>query len=334
VSRSDLEILMTTLDVNVVWLTECLVSPGWRLSFPANDLPAIHYNLAGSGEMVVGDAPAIPLDPHTLVITPPRQPFRIDVTIDHGMAALRVMEARWRSANSSEVLHRFVAGDIEPMVMLICGYFRASYGRSIDLFATLPSPIVERFETADDLEHMLRSALAEISARQVGAEAMAMALLKQVLVRLLRRSLSSSDVWLERFSILSDPQIARAFVDMLARPGASHSLLTLSQTAGLSRSAFMARFAAAFGCSPMAVLRQLRMRHAADMLATNVLSIAQIAHAVGYTSRSSFVRAFRQIHGHDPSDHRAAARRSPDEPPGKPEQFGRNLHRSGEADLG
>ena len=325
---------MTTLDVNVVWLTECLVSPGWRLSFPANDLPAIHYNLAGSGEMVVGDAPAIPLDPHTLVITPPRQPFRIDVTIDHGMAALRVMEARWRSANSSEVLHRFVAGDIEPMVMLICGYFRASYGRSIDLFATLPSPIVERFETADDLEHMLRSALAEISARQVGAEAMAMALLKQVLVRLLRRSLSSADVWLERFSILSDPQIARAFVDMLARPGASHSLLTLSQTAGLSRSAFMARFAAAFGCSPMAVLRQLRMRHAADMLATNVLSIAQIAHAVGYTSRSSFVRAFRQIHGHDPSDHRAAARRSPDEPPGKPEQFGRNLHRSGEADLG
>ena len=325
---------MTTLDVNVVWLTECLVSPGWRLSFPANDLPAIHYNLAGSGEMVVGDAPAIPLDPHTLVITPPRRPFRIDVTIDHGMAALRVMEARWRSANSSEVLHRFVAGDIEPMVMLICGYFRASYGRSIDLFATLPSPIVERFETADDLEHMLRSALAEISARQVGAEAMAMALLKQVLVRLLRRSLSSSDVWLERFSILSDPQIARAFVDMLARPGASHSLLTLSQTAGLSRSAFMARFAAAFGCSPMAVLRQLRMRHAADMLATNVLSIAQIAHAVGYTSRSSFVRAFRQIHGHDPSDHRAAARRSPDEPPGKPEQFGRNLHRSGEADLG
>ena len=325
---------MTTLDVNVVWLTECLVSPGWRLSFPANDLPAIHYNLAGSGEMVVGDAPAIPLDPHTLVITPPRQPFRIDVTIDHSMAALRVMEARWRSANSSEVLHRFVAGDIEPMVMLICGYFRASYGRSIDLFATLPSPIVERFETADDLEHMLRSALAEISAQQVGAEAMALALLKQVLVRLLRRSLSSADVWLERFSILSDPQIARAFVDMLARPGASHSLLTLSQTAGLSRSAFMARFAAAFGCSPMAVLRQLRMRHAADMLAANVLSIAQIAHAVGYTSRSSFVRAFRQIHGHDPSDHRAAARRSPDEPPGKPEQFGRNLHRSGEADLG
>ncbi|MGC1955921.1 MAG: cupin domain-containing protein, partial [Gammaproteobacteria bacterium] len=262
--------------MNVVWLTECLVSPGWRLSFPASDMPAIHYNLAGSGQMVVGDAPAIPLDPHTLIITPPRQPFRIDVTIDQGLAALRVMEARWQSGDSSEVLHRFVAGDIEPMVMLICGYFRASYGRSIDLFATLPSPIVERFETADDLEHTLRSALAEISAQQVGAEAMATALLKQVLVTLLRRSLNSTDLWLERFSLLSDPQVARAFVDMLARPGAPHSLRTLSETAGLSRSAFMARFAAAFGCSPMALLSQLRMRHAADMLAANVLSIEQI----------------------------------------------------------
>jgi AraC-like DNA-binding protein len=311
-SRSDLEILMTTLEVDVVRLTECLVSPGWRLSFPASDMPAIHYNLAGVGQMVVGAAPAIPLAPHTLVIAPPRQPMRIDVTIDRGTAsALRMVEAHWQSRDTPGTVQRFVAGDNEPMVMLICGYFRASYGTSIDLFATLPAPIVERFETTDDLEHKLKSALAEIDAQQVGTGAMTTALLKQVLVTLLRRSLSSTDLWLERFSMLSDPQIARAFVDMLARPGAPHSVLTLSQTAGLSRSAFMARFAGAFGCSPMAALRQLRMRHAADMLAANMLSIEQVAHAVGYSSRSSFFRAFRQIYGHDPSDHRAAARRSP-----------------------
>jgi hypothetical protein len=63
------------------------------------------------------------------------------------------------------------------------------------------------------------------------------------------------------------------------------------------------------------------------MLAANILSIEQIAHAVGYTSRSSFFRAFRQIHGHDPSDYRAAARRSPDKWLGKREQFRRDLDR-------
>jgi len=67
----------------------------------------------------------------------------------------------------------------------------------------------------------------------------------------------------------------------------------------------MARFAAAFESAPMAVLRQLRMRRAADMLAANILSIEQIGHAVGYANRSSFIRAFRQVYGQDPSDFRA-----------------------------
>jgi transcriptional regulator GlxA family with amidase domain len=142
-------------------------------------------------------------------------------------------------------------------------------------------------------------------------EAMTTALLKQVLIAILRRSLSSAGSWLERFPMLSAPRIARAFAEMLARPGAPHSVQSLAQTAGLSRSAFMARFAEALGSSPMAVLRQLRMRQAAARLAANVLSIDQIAHAVGYESRSSFFRAFRQAYGQDPSAYRAAARGSP-----------------------
>ena len=123
---------MATLEVNEISLAECLVSSGWRLSFPASDLPAIHYNLAGFGQMVVGAAPAIPLAPHTLVIAPPRLPVRIDVTIDQKTAsALRVLEARWRSGDPPGTVQQFVAGDIEPMVMLICGYFRASV-RNVD----------------------------------------------------------------------------------------------------------------------------------------------------------------------------------------------------------
>jgi hypothetical protein len=35
VRASDLDRLMTALEVNFVKLAECLVSPAWRLSFPA-----------------------------------------------------------------------------------------------------------------------------------------------------------------------------------------------------------------------------------------------------------------------------------------------------------
>ena len=204
---------------------------------------------------------------------------------------------------------RFVAGDGGTHIMLICGYFRASYGGSIDLFAPLPSAIVEHFDFADQLCDKLKLAMAELIAQEVGMRAMATCLLKQVLVTLLRRSLSSMNLWVERFSILGDPQIARAFADMAARPGFPHSVQSLAQTAGLSRSAFMARFTQLLGKSPMVTLRDLRMRQAAKLLTASNLSVDQVAHCVGYKSRSSFFRAFLQIFGNDPSDYRAGANR-------------------------
>jgi AraC family transcriptional activator of mtrCDE len=71
----------------------------------------------------------------------------------------------------------------------------------------------------------------------------------------------------------------------------------------------MARFAASFGESPMSILRRLRMRHAARLLAANALSIEQVALQAGYRSRSSFVRSFRKHYGSDPTDYRAQAKR-------------------------
>ena len=307
-SRSDLGILMAMLEVDVITLTECLVSRNRQLSFPAAETAGIHYNLEGIGQMRVGTGPPIPLTPHTLVITPPRQPVRIDAATGQGAASRTgVLEARWKSGDVPETVQRIGAGSSDPAVSMICGYFRASYGSSIDLFATLASPIVERFDATDQLGYRLEAALAELADRQVGMEAMATALLKQVLITLLRRSLSSGELRLEQFSILSDPQVTRAFARMAADPGALHSVTTLSETAGLSRSAFMARFAGAVGCSPMAALRQLRMRQASNLLTANVLSIEQIAHAVGYESRSSFSRAFRHAFGSDPAEYRALA---------------------------
>jgi AraC-like DNA-binding protein len=311
INPTDLDRLMTSLEVEFVKLSECLVSPGWRLSFPVSDAVGIHYNLAGMGRMIIGSDPPIDLRPHTLIIVPKGQSFVIE-----GPASSRA-SSRWTTVDAKlqnftpGVLRKFIAGDGLPQIMLICGYFRALCGASVDLFASLPSPIAEYFNAADQLDHKLRSAMDELIAQEVGAKAMTTALLKQVLVSLLRRSLSSTNLWAEQFSILGDAQIAAAFADMVARPDAPHSIVSLSQAAGLSRSAFMLRFTAALGCSPMAVLRKLRMRHATTLLASNVFSIDQIARRVGYANRSSFSRAFRASYGNDPSAYRALAHGRP-----------------------
>jgi AraC family transcriptional activator of mtrCDE len=315
ISNMDLDRLISGLEVNVVSLAECVVSPGWRLAFRGGDKPALHYNLSGLGKMVVGNFPAIPLLPHTLVLIPAMIPFRIEAGKNEGVA-LRQIEARQPSESPDEVA-RYIAGNSDPEIILICGYISTVYGKSLDIFDTLASPIVEQFDEKDRLDHSLKSALAELVAQEVGMGAMTGSLMKQVLVRLLRRSLSSADLWSERFPILGDPQIARAFADMVAEPGASHSVKSLSNTAGLSRSGFMQRFTNAVGLSPLAVLRQLRMRRAASLLEANIWSLEQIANAVGYTSQRSFARAFRAVYGTDPSEYRNSSRKISSDPSGK-----------------
>jgi AraC family transcriptional activator of mtrCDE len=324
--KSEVDNLLTNLAVDVVRLTECQVSSGWRLSFPAAPLPALHYTLMGKGHMIVGEGPAIPLVPHMLVIVPAGRSFRFEVP--HGAssasapaslpgAPLKVVEGR--PSEPPEPMQRFIAGEGEPEVTLVCGYFRAAYGMSIDPFAALAAPVVEQFEAGDGLVRKLKTVLDELAAQRIGMQAMTTALLKQVFVMLVRRFVAGGGSGEAGSSppplaVLGDPQVARAFAAMVARPGAAHSAESLAQVAGLSRSAFMAHFTRAVGYPPMVALRQIRMRHAATLLGARVLSVEQVAHAVGYASRSSFVRAFREAHGTDPSDYRAGLASSGSEP--------------------
>jgi len=55
----------------------------------------------------------------------------------------------------------------------------------------------------------------------------------------------------------------------------------------------------------------LRMRHAAVLLSADSLSIEQVAAAAGYSSRSSFFRAFRKAYGCDPSHYKSNLQTAP-----------------------
>jgi AraC family transcriptional activator of mtrCDE len=309
ISPSDLERLLSALEVQVVALTECLVSPGNELDMGGLDASGLHYDLAGRGQLYVRGEPPIDLAPHTLIVVPRNTPFRLAVAGTPG-GTVRTVDGRLQ-ANQPGPIRRFVAGGGEPRVILVCGYFRATYGSSVDLFEALRAPIVEQFAQSDRLDHVLESAVAELVAQEVGSGAMSAALLKQVIVALVRRSLSSTSSWVGHFAALRDAQIARAFSSMAAHPGARHTVQRLARTAGLSRSAFMARFTEVIGQPPMSILRDLRMRQAARDLRATSLSIEDIARNAGYESRSSFVRAFRRTYGREPSDWRVASEAHP-----------------------
>lgn len=308
ISRHDLDKLMTTLDVTLVKLSECAIAPGVSLSVARAEPSTILYCLRGAGFILLDEGAPIRLKPHTLMIVPSGPAMTISAT-DFPRAP--------RTAGKHNVgcflpgsARQHAIGEGEPALVLVCGSFRANYGPAIDLFGSLATPIVETFNARDRIDQVMVYAMAELAAQDVGGGPMSEALLKLVLLALLRRCLVSPNAWVERFAMLADPPIARAFAEMASCPSAPHTVQSLSQAVGLSRSAFMARFSAALGESPMSLLRRVRMRHAAALLAANALSVYQVALNAGYQSRSSFTRAFRRYYGSDPAEYRARARRA------------------------
>ena len=304
-STADLNNLMQALEIDVVALTEILVPRGHRAEMGKHAAPAIHYNLKGTGRISINGGPYKPLMPHLLIILPPNTPFSIEVDGSDGATRL-INRDCWN--RDEEGLLRVAVPNEKPEVVQICGFFNASFGQSVGLFRDLREPVIEQFEPSNNIDGKLREAMNELLSQEVGMGAMTASLLKQVIIALARRSLKSSQSWTDRFSILADRQITRAFADMVARPGAAHTVQSLAYSASLSRSAFMARFSEIFGRSPMAVLRDLRMRQAALDLTTTTTPVDVVAHNAGYESRSSFVRAFRKAYNVDPSEYRQSVK--------------------------
>ncbi len=296
---AELDSLMSSMQVDFVNIAECVVGPGHRIAFGAADVAAIHYNLKGHGRMVVGGNPPIPLEPHTLVLVPPGHAFRVEVVNPAAPAAELSTTYAWGNPSTSKDVRKWVASHAAPELVLICGYFHATYGAALELFADLETPIVEQFNAEDRLDAKLNDAMHESITQEVGCGAVTTALLKLVLVAVLRRALSSANLWVERLSTLRDPQISRAFAEMSSKPGAPHTVKSLAQVSALSRSQFMSRFTAAFGQSPMTALRRLRMRRAAALLHAGILPLDQVIFAVGYQSRSGFFRAYKKTFGTD-----------------------------------
>ncbi|MDY0885913.1 helix-turn-helix transcriptional regulator [Dongia soli] len=310
ISGTDLDRLMGTMEVASAQLSECLFATEARLHIERTNLPTIHYGLTGSGTILIEGEAAFELAPKMLVVAPPNK--SIDI-IAAGPSFGRLRNCTGSIKKNCFVpgsVHRHEIGEGEASFSLVCGHFHAIYGPGLDPFASLASPIAERFDAHGQVDHLINYAMMELAGREIGGQPMVSTLFKLVLLALLRRSLTSTNAWVESFSLLNDPPIARAFAEMASRPAANFRVETLCSSVGLSRSVFMARFAAAFGDSPMSVLRRLRMRHAAGLLAANALSIEQVAFQAGYRSRSSFSRVFRKHYGIDPSDYRAEAKRA------------------------
>lgn len=86
------------------------------------------------------------------------------------------------------------------------------------------------------------------------------------------------------------------------------SIESLAESLGVSASYLRREFSRAYGKSPIAYLRELRVACAKELLQSGYLSISEIAAQSGFSSTSYFIQVFHKTVGYSPAKYREEMR--------------------------
>jgi AraC-like DNA-binding protein len=177
--------------------------------------------------------------------------------------------------------------------------------RELPNWCVVPAPSASSGDRLRRLADLLREERREAA---LGSEAALHALIEAAFVQVLRRIVEGEGARpLSLAAALRAPGIRQALERLHASPEHDWSLEGLADVAGLSRSAFAAKFKTLVGESPLGYLRGLRVQRAMGLLVRPGASIVAVANAVGYGDPFVFSKAFKKVVGVSPREFRASA---------------------------
>ena len=194
---------------------------------------------------------------------------------------------------------------------LICGTVTFDRGEAHPVFSMLPSMIHVRDlngQNSGVVETLIDLIAAEVDNPVPGSEIVVARLTDVLIVYMLRAYINGLDSgvggWL---GALKDPALREAIGLMHRRPSYQWTAEELADAAGLSRSAFFARFRRTVGETPAEYLTRWRVHLATKLLREDDYSVAAAGRQVGYATEAAFSNAFLRVMGVRPGAYRKAA---------------------------
>ncbi len=123
----------------------------------------------------------------------------------------------------------------------------------------------------------------------------------------LERALLLVELACRRHEVRTDPRLTRVLEAVSASPAADHSVDSLAELAGMSRSRLQHLFRATLGTTVMDAVEAERMRRAQDRLRMSDRAIAEVGRQVGYHDPLYFSRRFSRRFGMSPREWRKRA---------------------------
>jgi AraC-like DNA-binding protein len=225
-----------------------------------------------------------------------------------GLQPTPIMEALGGAPTRGGHAHR-LGGD-GAVTNVLSGRLSFEGALAPKLLRVLPTLIHIRAERAQVSEWLAQIAAylrAEMSMSKAGWSITIARLIDLLLIHALRDWGAESPTNLGWLSGLVDPVIGRALSAIHEQPGRPWTVEQLASVAGLSRSAFAARFTQLVGQTPQRYLAMWRLDLAADHLRGGGAKIGEIAAMVGYGSEAALTRAFKAQFGVTPGAYRRVA---------------------------
>lgn len=201
--------------------------------------------------------------------------------------------------------------DGPPDVRMRGGSFRIGAVNAPLLLALLPRMIHVRAAErgAGRLGRIIDLIAGECAAGAPGGEMILGRLLEVLLIECLRGHAADGEALpAGLLAGLRDPALARVLGAIHADVRAGWTVAGMARIAGMSRSAFAARFAETLGCGPIEYLARWRMALARDALSKGGKPLDRLAEEIGYESASAFSTAFRRRTGSAPGAFARACR--------------------------
>lgn len=275
----------------------------WGVRYAAYEQPGFALMLEGQCWLALEGAAPVRLGPGDFVLLPATPAF--------SLFSAPGVHCALREPSETPVRHGEAEG--APDVRMLGGSFRLEQVNAPLLLPLLPEIIHIRAEEtgAGRLRAILDLIIDECGADRPGADLILNRLLEVMLVECLRRSETREAMPAGLLAGMRDAGLARALRALHTDVRAGWTVAGLAGLAGMSRSAFAARFAAALGCAPMEYLARWRMALAQDALSRGGVPLDRLAEEIGYESASAFSTAFRRRIGCAPGAFARARRQQP-----------------------
>ncbi|AAK88870.1 AraC family transcriptional regulator [Agrobacterium fabrum] len=262
----------------------------WGVRYRAHDAPGFALVLAGAAWVMIEGRDPLRLGRGDFLLLPTTPAFSL--CSETGVDCVPV-EPQDRAVRHGEQ-------EGMPDFLALGGSFAFERINASLLLSLMPGliyvPAAEK--RASRLARLIELLSEECAGEDPGKELIIRRMLEVLLVEALRRP-DAGNVAIPAGLVkgMRLPGLARALSAMHADVRASWTVAELAGIAGMSRSAFSARFLEMVGCAPIEYLARWRMALARDSLIRGVKSLDHIADEIGYESASAFSTAFRRRMG-------------------------------------